>query len=402
MKNIANTTSSLSSNNPPLGCSVTPDDDRNFEHPVDGWYHIEPKGEHANRAGKVVQVIDDTACEAIANRFNQDADAGNQSHGHEMLIDHEHFKHDTGKETIAYGWLQRLQSRADGIYGQIRWSATGRKAVDGGDYRFFSTEYDPADLQLLNSHEGTKATNKKVRPLRLAGLTLTNDPNNKGAHPITNRQGAGANGPAGNAGRETYDPAAPESPGGRNAVTNKNNQVKNRNMKNIATKLGLAAEASEDAILAEVTKIQNRATQLEPLDAENKTLKNRVAELDASSVDALLAAHGVKDAKVLNRMKPILLATAVADRQACLDELLPKSSQGSIPIHRDPTAQTKLFNRNTTPPAGGKGVGTEDHQAVNARAQKIMNRAREIKKESPGVSDATSVIMAQREVENAG
>ncbi len=114
-------------------------------------------------------------------------------------------------KTIAYGWLQQLEHRDDGIFGRIRWSATGQKAVDGGDYRFFSTEYDPADLEILDD--------RGVRPLRLAGLTLTNDPNNKGARPITNRQGAGAHGPLGVAAPAPFNPNAPESSAGRNAVS---------------------------------------------------------------------------------------------------------------------------------------------------------------------------------------
>ncbi|MGD0745622.1 MAG: phage protease, partial [Verrucomicrobiota bacterium] len=136
----------------------------------------------------MVQVIDDAAANSIVNRFNADADANKLRHGHEMLIDHEHFSDQLDKETRAYGWLQELKNRADGIYGRIHWTATGKKAVDGGDYRFFSTEYDPEDLQLIN-REGGKA--KLLRPLRLAGLTLTNMNNNRGQKPITvsNRSG---------------------------------------------------------------------------------------------------------------------------------------------------------------------------------------------------------------------
>jgi hypothetical protein len=89
------------------------------------------------------------------------------------------------QETRAYGWLMRLQNRADGIYGQIKWTATGQQAVDGGDYRFFSTEYAQSDLQILNRGE----TPLRVRPLKLDGLSLTNAPNNRGAAPITNRGG---------------------------------------------------------------------------------------------------------------------------------------------------------------------------------------------------------------------
>ncbi len=117
---------------------------REFRHPADGWYMIEPAGEHPNAGGGVVQVLDNPARESIVNRFNQEARAPGFAG---MLIDHEHFKHDQTKETRAYGWLMELQNRSDGIYGKINWTATGRAAVDGGDYRFFSTEYDPSDLQ---------------------------------------------------------------------------------------------------------------------------------------------------------------------------------------------------------------------------------------------------------------
>jgi hypothetical protein len=152
---------------------------RDFLHPDDGWYQIEAKGEHPNRRAGIIQIIDDKACESIVNRFNAEAAKPGFAG---MLIDHEHFKHDEAQETIAYGWLTALQNRADGPYGQIRWTDTGKKAVDGGDYRFFSTEYNPADMVVLN---GKKP--KQVRPMRLDGLTLTNVNNNKGQKPITNR-----------------------------------------------------------------------------------------------------------------------------------------------------------------------------------------------------------------------
>ena len=146
---------------------------REFQHPADGWYQIEPKGEHPNREAE--------ACDSIVNRFNEQA-ANPDFPG--MLIDHEHFKLQMDKETVAYGWLMRLQNRADGIYGQVKWTATGRAAVDGGDYRFFSTEYDPADCVIMNRGQPAR-----VRPLALDGISLTNAPNNHGGKPITNRAG---------------------------------------------------------------------------------------------------------------------------------------------------------------------------------------------------------------------
>jgi hypothetical protein len=106
--------------------------DADFKHPEDGMYMIEPVGEHLEREGRVMEVIDSAAVVSIVENFNAAAQAENFSG---LLVDHEHFKHDLQKETIAYGWLMGLQGRADGIYGQIRWTATGQAAVDGGDYR---------------------------------------------------------------------------------------------------------------------------------------------------------------------------------------------------------------------------------------------------------------------------
>jgi phage I-like protein len=150
-----------------------------FQPAADGFSMIEKLGEFPNARANVVQIIDAAACESIVNRFNAAAAAPNFPG---MLIDIEHFKHDQSKETRAYGWLMRLQNRADGIYGKIRWTDTGKAAVDGGSYRYFSTEYAPASLQILNS-----GNPRRVRPLALDGLTLTNVPNNKGQTPITNR-----------------------------------------------------------------------------------------------------------------------------------------------------------------------------------------------------------------------
>ena len=234
---------------------------RDFQHPSDGWYQIEPKGDHLNKAAKVIQVIDDEAVLQIVNRFNADAD---QPGFAGMLIDHEHFKHDAEKETRAYGWLMRLANRDDGIYGQIKWTGTGKPAVDSGDYRYFSTEYDPADLKVLNATGALR----RIRPMRLDGLTLTNSPNNRGGRPITNRTEAGATNLA--------DANA--------AAANQTTNERTNTMKSIATKLGLAAEASEDAILASVTNLMNRAAEAEgkitPLNTEIGTLKNRNTELE--------------------------------------------------------------------------------------------------------------------------
>jgi len=152
-----------------------------WQHPEDGYYLFEPMGEHLNNAAQVVQVIDDVAAESIVASFNR---AAGQPGFAGMLVDRDHFRNLADKETRADGWLMRTQRRPDGIYGQIRWTASGQAAVDGGEYRFFSTEYDLNDCQELGG-----GNPRRVRPLRLDGLTLTNMPNNlAGQKPITNRR----------------------------------------------------------------------------------------------------------------------------------------------------------------------------------------------------------------------
>jgi len=268
---------------------------RDFFHPSDGWYQIESKGEHPNRAAGVTQVIDDEAANSIANRFNEEAAAGKLRHGSEMLIDHEHFSEQPDKETRAYGWLQELENREDGIYGRIRWSRTGKEAVDGGDYRFFSTEYEPSDCAECETNAERRTGNaetRRVRPLRLAGLTLTNMNNNRGQKPITNRDP-----------NETIDPQS----------------IERKQMNTVAMKLGLTAEATEEIVLAEVSRLLNRVAELIPHEEENKALRNRLSVIDAEQVHTLLDLHGVKDEKIRNRLRPVLAAlTNREERMAAL------------------------------------------------------------------------------------
>ncbi len=176
-------------------------------------------------------------------------------------------------------------------------------------------------------------------------------------------------------------------------------------MKNIAQKIGLAAEATEDAILAEVTRLQSRLTTLEPLEAENLKLKNRMRQIDEDAVAGLLAERKIADEKIVNRLKPVLANFASrAERVAFLDDcgFSAEAGAGHGEIGTGTgTQQTKLRNRDTRPPLGGKlGEQSNDEAAAGdpAKAVKIMNRARELQKATPSLCDATAVIMAQREM----
>jgi len=348
-----------------------------FSHPADGWYQIEPKGEHPNQAAGVLQVIDEAAMKSIVDQFNQDAAAGKLRHGSEMLIDHEHFSDQPDKETRAYGWLVELQARADGIYGRVRWSKTGQEAVDGGDYRFFSTEYAPADCVecQVASGEGTRAeqgaangetgqnaslatrhsTLPGVRPLRLDGLTLTNMNNNRGQKPITNRDFSGTGVSPVRIEPETH---------GQDARATNEQPTERKRMNTVANQLGLAADVSEETILAEVTRLLNRVTEMIPHEEENKSLRERLGVIDADQVHTLLDLHGVRDEKIRNRLKPVLMS--LNNREERVAALL---DFGFKPEDRRPAERPapRLLNR---------GAGRQPRsELMNVSEQALAQRA---------------------------
>lgn len=287
-----------------------------FKHPADGWYQIETPGEHPNREAGVVQVIDQVAVTGMVNRFNQEADSYEAANGPYpgMLIDIEHFKHDAGKETRAYGWLMRLENREGKPFGQIRWTRTGKEAVDGGDYRFFSTEYAPADLQLLN----VKDKAPRVRPLRLAGLSLTNVPNNQGGAPITNQSRRDA----------------------RASSADSKKQPKTK-MQRLLTELGLSADASEEAAIAELGKIKNRAVEGDKLKNRVQELETQNGELVAGQIAADLESHGIKDETKRAELTAVL--QPMKNREArvkFLDTIIGKKADQKTPVTNRATAKT--------------------------------------------------------------
>jgi phage I-like protein len=207
------------------------------------WQQIEVVGEHPARLGDraVVQVIDADAIEAMAADIQQRA---NDPYFDGILVDADHLSLDPAHKTEAYAWLMNAEVREGQLWGELEWTGIGAKAVSTGDYKYFSTEYDAGDLEDLGSG--------KVRPSRLAGLALTNRPNNKGGRRITNRK----------AGDAEQNPK--EEP---NA------------MKSIAEKLGLPAEATEDDILAAIGTLMERADEAASMkaDTEAEEILNRHA-----------------------------------------------------------------------------------------------------------------------------
>lgn len=257
-----------------------------FRLPDDGLYMIAAKGEHPHDAG-VVQVVDDEAINALVHAFENDS---RKPSG--LLIDFDHNSRNPDKSSEAAGWITDLVSKPEGLYAKVRWSDTGKAALENGRFRFISPVW-----------EAKRIDGKRARPVKLDSAGLTNAPNLKGLAALSNRGDASASAAA------THNPIE-----------------RTDTMKLIASKLGLASEASEDAIVAEIVKLQNRGTTAEQ---EVAALKTATQEKDAKIVTlensnkSLLAAQVDADLdKFANRIKPdqkdAIRAQLLANRDATL------------------------------------------------------------------------------------
>jgi len=372
---------------------------RNALQSAKGWIHIVPKGELPNREAGIVQVLDDESLASIFAGIEKDKNRlGDKWPG--IYAGREHFIYNSEQDSEALAWFKDFEIRGDGIWAKDDgMTDIGTDALKNRRYKFTSFVADRSDLKKIEGN--------RYRVMRIETVGFTNQANGKELlTPITNRQGAAVPCPdCGTpmkpmAGDKMFCPDCGKTLADAGASAANQKQATKNKMKNIATKLGLAAEASEDAILAEVTKLTNRgdisSADLVTLRAEHKTRGEQNQTLLGEQVDGLLAEHGIKDEKVMNRLKPVL--SGLKDRAERLETLADFGFKPVAPGKTTPAA--RVLNRG----AGGAAAQTETTDEATAlvveqeRATKVMNRAKEISKETPTISLATATTMAAKEI----
>jgi len=148
-----------------------------FNFNEDAWIHVTPLGEFEHSGAGVVQVIDLEAVKAIMEDFTQKESVENFPG---LLVDFDHFSMDTDKPSEAAGWITALKADENGLWAKVRWTNKGKEAVEGGEYRLVSPVFPkPSLCEDLGGG--------RIRPRSLTSVALTNDPNIKGAKPLTNR-----------------------------------------------------------------------------------------------------------------------------------------------------------------------------------------------------------------------
>jgi phage I-like protein len=305
-----------------------------FKTPDDGFYHVVPKGDFPHAEAGIVQVLDDDALKAIFNDL--------KSRGADVLIDDEHFSYDVEKSSDAMGWAaEDYQLRPNGIWAKPRWTNLGADALKNGVKRFISPVFLPRDAKPIGGN--------RFRVLRIDSWGLTNTPNMRGMVPLSNRHSAFAGSAEAN-----------------------NNTTKGHHMKSVAESLGLSADASETAVLAEVTKLKNRAQTAE--DALTP-LKNRVKELETSNGELLNAQVDADISPLKGKMPDDQLASLRTAMLANRATLLPIVSTMVETLKSDKSGKA-LFNRGSAKVPDGQKTDDSriQNQAAAVREYQIKNR----------------------------
>jgi phage I-like protein len=388
---------------------------RDFQIPADGYYQVVPKGRHPITISNaqaalfrnskvavsedpdgflyVIQVIDDAACQAIMNAFNA-AKARPDFAG--LLIDRDHFSDDPDQTSEAFGWIEELQNREDGIYMKPRWTPEGERKVREGAFRFPSPVFQPYNCEALS--------NSEIRPLVLTKAALTNEPNMRTIHPLSNSQKCAHMNPDGSfkggfdgcvLHMQTCEGHSEESAkkicGSIAAAKNRSGGIPENQSPGTAGRkessmdfkaellgfLGLKADAPDTEIGA---ALANKKTEI-------TTLTNRVADLEKkdleSQVDKDLDEH--KDV-IGNREDARAILLANRENGLKMLKAMKKPVAGPVVNRKDGKAPEE------------KGSDA-DKKADKAKAAKILNRCRELQK-TTGKSRSRCWNAAQAEVES--
>lgn len=121
------------------------------------WVHVLPAGRFEGRDGRGPYVFDDAQAALVLQAFTR--------HGADLPVDYEHQSLEAAQAqgpVPAAGWIEALESRADGLWARVAWTAQAAELLVQRAYRYLSPVFDYLP-------DG--------RVIALAGAALTHVPN---------------------------------------------------------------------------------------------------------------------------------------------------------------------------------------------------------------------------------
>lgn len=294
------------------------------------WIQITREGEFGNSG--FVQVLDLASHKAMVSNFSAP-----------ILLDFDHYsdlteeqKRAIGEQRIplsteAAGWINRLEYREEedplsrGLWGEVKLTPSGASAIEDRAFRFVSPLFLRSDCVALGG--------KRLRPIRLDSVAVTNRPNIRNMTALRN---------ASDALRIEGEGLELETEAKALEVENQSQEGESMDYKLALIEiLGLAPEATDEEIAAARTAAEeSRKAALANSEAEAKAAAEKKAAEDA---EAAKAAEALKNS-----------AEATEKRISDLEKDL-ASTREELRISRLPNRAAAAL-----PGEGGKGGGGEE------------------------------------------
>ncbi|MCJ8506610.1 phage protease [Rhizobium lemnae] len=102
------------------------------------WIKVAPRGRFTARDGRTFEVVP----ELLIERFKSDAISIPVDINHSTIR-----KAATGDETPAYGWIEELEAREDGLYARVNWLDRGKTVLAEKSHRYISPAFGSLDAQ---------------------------------------------------------------------------------------------------------------------------------------------------------------------------------------------------------------------------------------------------------------
>lgn len=206
------------------------------------WVQLSPFGDFPHARG--LQRVDRAAAESMVAQFNSfRGRLGRLFGGVPFYVGHPDLP---GANDLvdrkAYGWINELAAREDGLYGFVKWSDAGLEILRNAHFKYLSPYWEAREI-------GTENGRRIYRPTALLSAGLTNQPNIP-VKPLANEL---ANDPA----HSTPEPPPADGPLPPNATTFPNMHTESctetlRLRKSELQRLQNRRDRIQDAVLAKI------------------------------------------------------------------------------------------------------------------------------------------------------
>ncbi len=277
---------------------------------------VSPLGTFPHPDGE--QLCTREAFDALVEKWRADGEP-------EILVDFDHAS-ETGGPTEAAAWATALRSDEDGLHATFRMTDKGAEALSATRYRYLSPAW---------------YVDEEGHPTELSTIALTNRPNLPVPR-LLNRKPDAEPAPAQNAEAGEAHLPDPAGAGEGNPPEEGNTTEPQKNdMDKLREMLGLAAEATDEEVLAAVDALR----------AERDQLRSEKEQMEAAAKEAALDAEADKFVEEQG--------DKIADRDACKNA-----------YKRDPEGTRALFNAIRIPAKPAEPVDGKPARVVDVNAAK--------------------------------